>query len=143
VVTIFGPDGLWDANFRPDGTEFRSQRRSGPQRISSQHSLGRDDRPSGRREHVEVCHYTVTPVVRNRTPYLPEMFSGATHLSQRAQFSCVTKTGSLWPAAPMATLDRDFTFTGDEIMTYMPARGPWFDTRKPHLVTLVRWQKGA
>jgi hypothetical protein len=29
------------------------------------------------------------------------------------------------------TLDRDFTFTGDEIMTYMPARGPWFDTRKP------------
>jgi hypothetical protein len=32
------------------------------------------------------------------------------------------------------TLDRDFTFTGDEIMTYMPARGPWFDTRKPHLV---------
>jgi hypothetical protein len=41
------------------------------------------------------------------------------------------------------TLDRDFTFTGDKIMTYMPARGPWFDTRKPHLVTLVRWQKGA
>jgi hypothetical protein len=41
------------------------------------------------------------------------------------------------------TLDRDFTFTGDETMTYMPARGPWFDTRKPHLVTLVRWQKGA
>jgi hypothetical protein len=41
------------------------------------------------------------------------------------------------------TLDRDFTFTGDENMTYMPARGPWFDTRKPHLVTLVRWQKGA
>jgi hypothetical protein len=22
-------------------------------------------------------------------------------------------------------------------MTYMPARGPWFDTRKPHLVTRV------
>jgi hypothetical protein len=41
------------------------------------------------------------------------------------------------------TLDRDFTFTGDEIMTYMPARGTWFDTRKPHLVTLVRWQKGC
>jgi hypothetical protein len=41
------------------------------------------------------------------------------------------------------TLDRDFTFSGDEIMTYMPARGSWFDTRKPHSVTLVRWQKGA
>jgi hypothetical protein len=27
----------------------------------------------------------------------------------------------------------DFTF-GDEMMTYMHARGPWFDTRKPHKV---------
>jgi hypothetical protein len=41
------------------------------------------------------------------------------------------------------TLDRDFAFTSHEIMTYMPARGPWFDTCKMHLVTLVWWQKGA
>jgi hypothetical protein len=36
----FPSNGLWNADFRPDGAEIRFQRRSGPQRILSQHSLG-------------------------------------------------------------------------------------------------------